>query len=129
MENQSSTDLAERTFLFATRIVKLCCTIQDHHKNLKALSNQLMRSGTSIGANIHEAKGAQSKADFIAKYHICLKEARETHCWLRLLSATECFPKDRLAPMLTECEEITKMIVASLITIKKNQNSSKIISS
>lgn len=115
-------DLRVRTFDFAVRIVKLCTFLQANHRNLKVLANQLLKSGTSIGANVEEAKAAQSKADFLAKYHISLKEARETIYWLKLLSASGGIPQKRLQPILTECGEIAKMLAASLITAKKNSD-------
>jgi four helix bundle protein len=118
---EPKTDLRERSFGFAVRIIKLCGFIQNNHRSVKVIVNQMIRSGTSIGANIEEAKGAQSKADFLAKYHIALKEARETHYWIRLLLATNLIQQKRLQPILNECEEIIKMLVASLITAKKSR--------
>ena len=114
-------DLKERSFGFAVRIIQICGFIQNNHRSVKVIANQMIRSGTSIGANIEEAKGAQSKADFLAKFHIALKEARETHYWIRLLLATSLIPQKRLQPILNECEEIIKMLVASLITAKKSR--------
>ena len=111
-------NIAERTFDFSLRIIKLYLYIQKEHGELRILSNQLIKSGTSIGANIEEAQGAQSKADFLAKYHIALKEARETHYWLRLLAATKIIPRKRLENILSECEEITRILGASLVTGK-----------
>jgi four helix bundle protein len=113
-------DLLNRTFLFAVRTIKLCCYIQEKHKSLKILANQLFRASTSIGANVEEAQGAQSKADFIAKYHIALKEARETHYWLRLLKSMNVVPENRLCDILDECEAIKKILGACLVTGKKN---------
>jgi len=118
--NQTA-NLADRSFQFSIRIVKLCCFLQDKHRNLKVVANQLLRAGTSIGANIEEGKGAQSRADFIAKYHISLKEAREAHYWLRLLIAADLVSKKRLQGLLGDCEEIAKMLAASLITAKKSR--------
>jgi four helix bundle protein len=111
-------NLVNRSFHFAVRIVKLCQYIHDKQRSLRAVSNQLIKSGTSIGANIEEAQGAQSRADFITKYHIALKESRETSYWLRILKATETIPATRLEEILNECEEIKKMIGASIVTMK-----------
>ena len=116
------TTLPERTFQFSVRVVKLCIYIQSEHKNLRVLANQLLKSGTSIGANIEEGQAGQSKADFLAKYQIALKEARESSYWIRLLIATDQIPKSRLVELLAECEEIKKIIAASVLTGKKNKN-------
>ena len=77
-----------KSFQFAVRIVKLCRYLQNEHKEF-VLSKQLLRSGTSIGANISESQQAQSRADFVSKLNISLKEAYETNYWLRLLHATK----------------------------------------
>jgi len=119
---EPKTDLRERSFDFAVRIIKLCSFIQNNHHSIRVIANQLMRSGTSVGAHIEEAKGAQSRADFLAKYHISLKEARETHYWIRFLLATDLIPQKRLHPILTECQETIKILVASLITAKKTKS-------
>ncbi len=78
-----------RSFLFAVRIVKLCQFLEKQDRVSRTLANQLLRSGTSVGANIEEAQAGQSKADFTAKMSIARKEARETHYWLRLLKESE----------------------------------------
>ena len=78
----------EKSFHFAVRIIKLCKYLQENKKEY-ILSKQLLRSGTSIGANIMESQQAQSRADFISKLSIALKEAVETNYWLRLLQATD----------------------------------------
>ena len=91
MDNNVKTDprrsIQEKSFRFAVRIVNLCRYLRDGQKEY-ILSKQLMRSGTSIGANVAEAQQAQSKPDFINKMNIALKEAYETNYWLRLLYAT-----------------------------------------
>ena len=91
MDNKVKTDhrrsIQEKSFRFAVRIVNLCRYLRDGQKEY-ILSKQLMRSGTSIGANVAEAQQAQSKPDFINKMNIALKEAYETNYWLRLLYAT-----------------------------------------
>lgn len=85
-------DIAERTFEFARRIIKLCQTLDQVPGVSRILANQLLRSGTSVGANVEEGLGGQSRADFVSKYSIACKEARETHYWLRLLAASEILP-------------------------------------
>jgi four helix bundle protein len=82
-------DIHERVFEFACRIVRLHRALTRRRGSDRVAANQLLRSGTGIGANLEEAQAAQSKADFVAKARISLKEARESHYWLRLLEATE----------------------------------------
>ena len=83
------------------------------------LANQLLRSGTSIGANVEEGQASQSKADFISKYSIACKEARETHYWLRLLASTELVSADRLVPLT---DEANKLISILTTIIKKSRS-------
>jgi len=112
-------EIAERAFAFAVRIVKLCQTLDERPGVSRTLSNQLLRSGTSIGANLEESKGGQSRADFLSKVSISLKEARETRYWLRLLVATDLIPESQLTPLLDESNQI----VAILTTIVKKLKS------
>lgn len=109
-------DIKERTFQFSIRIVRLCQTLNASPGVSRTLANQLLRSGTSIGANVEEAHGSQSKADFIAKMYIACKEARETHYWLRLLVATELVP----SPKLEELTDEANQLVSILTSIVKN---------
>lgn len=115
MENPPQ-DIKARSFDFAVRIVKLCQELDKQPGTPRALANQLLRSGTSVDANIEEANGTQSKPDFTAKMYISCKEARETHYWLRLLAATDILPKPRLESILDEANQL----VAILTTITKN---------
>ncbi|MBK1880540.1 four helix bundle protein [Pelagicoccus mobilis] len=109
-------DIRTRSFRFAVRIVNLCRYLErEYNASNKVLANQLIRSGTSIGANIEEAQAAQSKADFASKVYIACKEARETNYWLRLLMATEVISSERTQDLRTESEEI----VAILTTISR----------
>jgi len=114
-------EIKARTFEFAVRVVRLCQSLDVVPGVSRTLSNQLLRSGTSIGANVEEAHGSQSKADFIAKMYIACKEARETHYWLRLLVSTELMPESKLAPLLDESNQL----VAILTTIVKNARRGK----
>lgn len=109
-------DICDRSFRFAVRTVKLCQAMSSSAGISRTLSNQLLRSATSIGANIEEAQGGQSRPDFISKMSIALKEARETQYWLRLLVATELFPASKLTPLQQESTEL----VAIFTTIVKN---------
>ncbi|WP_341540163.1 four helix bundle protein [Hydrogenispora ethanolica] len=81
-------DLPERTFAFAVEIVELCKELNGKRGITRTLLTQLLRSGISVGANVQEGQSSQSTADFLTKYSIACKEARETHYWLRLLVAT-----------------------------------------
>ena len=111
-------EIAERVFAFAVRIVKLCQELDERPGVSRTLANQLLRSGTSVGANLEESKGGQSRADFLSKVSISLKEARETRYWLRLLVATDLIPESQLTPLLDESK-----IVAILTTIVKKLKS------
>ena len=108
-----------KSFLFAQRIVKL-------YKHLlaqgqpRALADQLLRSGTSIGANLEEATGGFSRRDFAAKCGIAYKEARETHYWLRLLRETDCLDARLADSLLAEAEEIRKMLSAIVRSTREN---------
>jgi four helix bundle protein len=85
------------------------------------LSRQLIRSGTSIGANVEESRAAQSTADFIHKLEIALKEARETRYWLRLLMASEIVPENKLLSLLDEINELIKILAAMIVKSKGNR--------
>ena len=113
-ENQ----LADLSMDFAVKIIKLL----DGRKGHYALVNQLERSATSIGANIREAKYAHSKADFIAKLQIALKECFETEYWLELMMRSELLPVDTAKGVLHDCGVIRRMLIASINTVKKNMN-------
>ena len=113
-------DIKERSFNFAVRIVVLCETLDANPGVSRTLSNQFLRSGTSIGANIEEAHGSQSQKDFIAKMYIACKEARETNYWLRLLIAAELVPETKLANLTDESNQL----IAILTTIVKNSKDS-----
>ncbi|NES00543.1 MAG: four helix bundle protein [Symploca sp. SIO1B1] len=117
----SRKDLQERTLNFSIRIVNLCKYLREYGGTGYDLSKQLIRSGTSIGANLEEAQDAESKADFIHKMSICLKEARETNYWLKILIATENTLEQRLLPLLNESNELICIIHA----IIKNAKSKK----
>ncbi len=99
----------------------MCQELEALPGSSRILANQLLRSGTSIGANVEEAQGAQSKADFTAKMYIACKEARETHYWLRSLIETNLVPENRLAPLLDKANQL----VAILTTITKNSRPTK----
>ncbi|KAB8334221.1 four helix bundle protein [Scytonema tolypothrichoides VB-61278] len=112
--------ITDRTFEFAVRIVKLCQVLNENSGVGQTLSKQLIKSGTSIGANVEESQSAQSTADFINKLEIALKEAKETRYWLRLLIATELMPESRLLSILGEINEIIRIIAAIVVKTKQN---------
>jgi four helix bundle protein len=122
-EQRKGQDICDRTFAFAVRIVNLCRYLNKQPDVDKTLTKQLLRSGTSIGANVEEAQAGQSDADFINKYAIALKEARETRFWLRLLVAAECIPAPGIEDLLAEITEIMRVIAAIIISTKKGRNS------
>ena len=111
-------EIAERSFAFAVRVVKLCCMLEKQPGVSRTLANQLLRSGTSVGANLEESKGGQSRADFLSKVSIALKEARETHYWLRLLVASDIMAENQLEPMLDECNQITAILTTIVKKLK-----------
>jgi four helix bundle protein len=113
--NRMVEDIRERSFRFAIRIVKLCRVLDEKPGVPRTLARQILRSGTSIGANTEEGQASQSKPDFVSKYAIACKEARETHYWLRLLVATDMMPEQRLAELIDEASQL----IAILTTIVK----------
>ena len=117
--------ITERTFNFAVRVVKLCKFLERQDRVSRPLANQLLRSGTSIGANVEEAQAGQSKADFIAKMSIARKEARETHYWLRLLKESEIIPEAQLSEILQEVDEIIRILTAIVKTSQTRSSNEK----
>ena len=119
-DNPAPQDIAQRTTDFALRIIKLYRHIEKDSIG-RILGKQLLRSGTSVGANVQESRGAQSRADFIAKMSIAHKEILETNYWLRLLRESEIVPASRLTEIMDEATQLSKIIAAILITSKKNR--------
>jgi four helix bundle protein len=109
--------VVEKTYAFAIRIVN-CYKYLYTKKKEFVLSKQLLRSGTSIGANVEESVGGQSEKDFIAKMTIAYKEARETNYWLRILRGTEFLNEKMSNSLLKDNEEILKLIGTILKTMK-----------
>ena len=118
----------DRTFQFAVRIIKLCQHLEESGGVARTIGKQLLRSGTSIGANVQEGQAGQSKADFISKNYIALKEARETLYWLKLLAATEILHTSRLTPIPQEAEEITRILGAIIVKAKVKSEKQQLIS-
>ena len=111
--------LQEKSYAFAVRIVRLSQFLHDKKREF-VLSRQVLRSGTAVGALVSEAKYAQSRADFIHKLQIAIKEANETHYWLRLLKDTEYLEISAYESMEKENLEILKLLT-SIINSTKNQ--------
>ena len=113
MENefQTGSAVADKSFEFAVRIVNLCKYLR-YKKKEYVLTKQLLRSGTSIGANVHEGRRAQSRADFLSKMRIALKEANETYYWLKLLYRTEYLTKMEFKSMEADVDEMLRILTA-----------------
>lgn len=110
--------LLETAQNFAVLVVQISRTIKDRKKEA-VLANQMLRSGTSIGANIYEARYAQSKADFVSKMQIALKECHETEYWIDLLVKTDCITADEHKNLKTVSGKIRRMLISSITTSKK----------
>lgn len=116
----SNSIMRDRAKTLAKDIVFLCRNMKSEHKET-VLINQLLRSGTSIGANIHEAQYAQSTKDFVSKLEIAQKECYETEYWLELLFETGCMEDTVYKAIQNDCGAIRRMLIASLNTIKSKQ--------
>jgi len=122
MENESARkrDIQARAYQFACRIVKLNEHLVRQKGTCRTVATQVLRCGTSVGANLEEADGAQSKKDFICKCNIALKEARETHYWLRLLADCNLVPEKRLAPLKDEANQLVAILTAIVRKARSN---------
>lgn len=112
--------LIDKSIIFASRIVKLHDFLIKNKKGLP-IAKQIIRSGTSIGANINEANYGQSAADFIAKMHIALKETAETEYWIKLLYMSEYIDEKMHNSLIEDCLEIKRILISSINTAKANQ--------
>ena len=114
-------DIRERAFAFAVRIVKLCRYLEKNSAVGKTIITQLLKAGTSVGANLEEAQAGQNKPDFISKNAIALKEAREAGYWLRLISATDNFDEkinEGIKELIDEAAEISKVVASIIVSAK-----------
>ena len=111
--------IEQKSYQFAIRIVEMYKHLSSERKEF-VLSKQVLRSGTSIGANVSEAQGGSSKRDFINKLNIAFKEAKETKYWLKLLYDTNYLDKEIYDPVYTDCEEILKILFSIIRTSKAN---------
>lgn len=111
--------IQKKSFEFAIRVVKLCKFLRNNGKEY-VLSKQLLRSGTSIGANVEEAIGGQSRGDFVAKLSIAYKEARETGYWIKLLKETGYLSFEQYNSLFTDIDEIVRIIGKIQKTVRSN---------
>jgi four helix bundle protein len=118
MADRSPTDIQQRTFDFAKRIVKLVDVLP---RTLAAteIGRQMLRSGTSVGANVQEADAAESRSDFIHKLSIALKEARETRYWLALVNSTVLSNNPEVQALIQESTELTKILFTIIANARK----------
>jgi len=105
--------ILNKTYSFSLKIIEAYKHLR-YKKNEFEMSKQLLRSGTSVGANAEEGNGAQSKKDFISKFSISLKEAKESHYWIRLLRDSDYLDSDMAKGLLHDCDEIIKILTAIL---------------
>ena len=112
-------DIRERTFTFAVQVLKALRSIPSDTGGY-VIARQLARSGTSVGANVEEADGAESKADFVHKMGIALKESRETRYWLRLVAETYPALQEQIVPLVDESEQIMRILGAIIKKGKAN---------
>ena len=117
-------ELRTRAKLLALHVIAVCDEV-DTRKGRSVLVNQIVRSATSIGANIHEANYAASKADFVNKFHIALKECVETEYWIEMLVGSNAISDQTSKELLQECGVIRRMLVKSITTAKETANVQK----
>jgi four helix bundle protein len=118
-EKNSPKDIVIRTFNFAVTVIQLCVKLAERPGVGRVLMSQILRAGTSVPANVEEAQAAQSKADFVSKMSIALKEARETHLRLRLLVPANVVPTTDLSSLIQEADEIKRIIGAIIVSTKR----------
>ena len=115
-------DFRERSFLFACDIVAFARIVADRGYVLARIATQLVKAGGSVGANLEESADGQTKADFISKQCIALKEAREVRFWLRLIASSEPVLAPGAQPLIKEATEFVAMLTTSVKTAKSNPN-------
>ena len=114
MSQPKPRDLCDRTFVFARDIVVLCMSLSKQPGAHRQIAGQLLRAGTSVGANAEEAKAAYSRREFACKNNIVLREAREARYWLRLIRATGLATKEGTEALLTEADELVAIYIATV---------------
>ena len=118
-KRRSGNNIAERLLDFTVRVITLVNTLPKTDVG-KHIGGQLMRSGSSSGSNYEEARGAESRADFVHKLGIVLKELKETRFWLRVIHRTEIVTHEQIESLIEECEELIAIVAKSIMTTKKN---------
>jgi four helix bundle protein len=111
-----------KSYAFAVRITKMFLHFSGNDWKMMAIYKQILRSGTSVSANVHESEFAQSPSDFVSKLHVALKEANETMNWLNLLHDTDILSEKEFESMTSDCSELIALLVSSIKTVKKNNN-------
>ncbi|WP_247236891.1 four helix bundle protein [Telluribacter sp. SYSU D00476] len=124
MGEEKESIIQTKSFAFAIRIVKVSKWLIENHKAY-ALADQLLRSGTSIGANVEEAEGGFTKKDFSARIGIAYREARETRYWLKLLFATGYLSEEQYQSLYNDCQELIKILASIQKTTKQNLNDNR----
>ncbi|MBM4172292.1 MAG: four helix bundle protein [Ignavibacteria bacterium] len=112
--------IVDKSFLFASRILKLYLIKVREEYHLKDILNQLLKSGTSIGANVSESQEASSKKDFQNKLSIALKEARETEYWLKLLTGSLIINEKEFNSLYKDCDELIRLLISIIKKLKEN---------
>jgi len=115
MQERTGNVIVDKSFLFAVEIIKFCETLEQIRKYV--ISRQLLKSGTSIGANIREAQSAESRADFIHKLKISAKECEETKYWLMLCNASENYPNCN--SLISFCDELGKLLTKIISSARR----------
>lgn len=113
--------IQDRSVKLAVRVVNLARTLHAKGGVARLMAGQVLRAGTSVGANVAEAQAGQSRADFIAKMSIAQKESRETLYWLTVLNEAGVVPPSRLAPLRDEVEQVTRILAKILVTTKQHK--------
>ena len=120
-QKRERVDLRVRTKQFALRVIRLCSALP-RRTEAEVIGKQVLRSGTSVGANFREAHRSRSDAEFISKVGDCLKELEETCYWLELLVEGEIMPADRLGPLQDECNQLIAILTTISKKVKSNRN-------
>lgn len=118
-------DLSQRLLSYAVRVVKMVEALPRTMAG-KRIGDQLLRAGTSVGANYEEAQGAESSNDFVHKLQIALKEARESNYWLRVIAGAALLPKDKLADILDESDQLCRILSKAVATAKGTAKPNKL---
>ncbi len=123
MADRGPPDIEERTLDYSLRAVRLFRALRDSRDGAAdVISRQFLRSATSVGANIAEARSAESKADFIHKHALALKEARESLYWLRLTKRAGIMPPDLLEPLIAETDELIAIITTIMVNRRRRKD-------